>query len=113
MVTMEHRAVEASEQLLCQLSDRIVAQFQPERVVLLGGAVTGMGAWSEVELLIVLPGDWDYRERAVAISESAQVPGIAFDPFLTTPQRFAHFQTHGYYPPHFNLSESRVLYERR
>ena len=113
MVTQADCAAETSEQLLCQLSDRIVTQFQPERVLLLGGTVTGMGAWSEVELLIVLPGDWDYRERAVAMSESVQVPGISFDPFLTTPQRFEQFKEHGCYPPHFDLSESRVLYERR
>ncbi len=113
MVIEAKSAVEASEQLLCQLSDRIVTQFQPERVLLLGGTVTGRGAWCEVELLIVLSGDWDYREQAVAIGKSVQVPGITFDAFLTTPQRFEQFREHGHYPPHFDLSESRVLYERR
>lgn len=58
MVTEAEQATRASEYLLQEMSDRIVEQFQAEQVFLLGGRVTGRGQWIEVELLIVLSGEW-------------------------------------------------------
>ena len=113
MVTKTEPVVEASERLLQEVSGRIVEQVQPDQIWLLGGTVTGQGAWIEVDLLIVLPGEWDYRERRAAIGEAGYIRGIGFYTHLATPQRFAQYQEHRYVPPHFNLDESRVLYERQ
>ena len=113
MVTKTEPVVEASERLLQEVSGRIVEQVQPDQIWLLGGTVTGQGAWIEVDLLIVLPGEWDYRDQSLAIRGSARVRGIGFHPYLATPQQFAQYQERNYIPPHFDLSESRVIYERR
>lgn len=113
MVTEAESVVEASERLLKEVAERIVKHVQPEQIWLLGGTATGQGAWIDVDLLIVLPGEWDYREQSLAIRGSARVKGIGFNPYLATPQRFAEYQERDYVPPHFGLSESRVLYERQ
>lgn len=113
MVTEAESVVEASERLLQEVAKRIVKHAQPEQIWLLGGTATGQGAWIDVDLLIVLPGEWDYREQSLAIRSSARVKGIGFHPHLATPQQFTQYQERKYIPPHFNLSESRVLYERR
>ena len=113
MVTEAESVVEASERLLQEVADRIVKHAKPEQIWLLGGTATGQGAWIDVDLLIVLPGEWDYREQSLAIRSSARVKGIGFNPYLATPQRFAEYQERGFFPPHFKLSETRVLYERR
>ncbi len=113
MVTKAESVVEASERLLQEVAERIVKHAQPEQIWLLGGTATGQGAWIDVDLLIVLPGEWDYREQSLAIRGSARVNGIGLHPYLATPQRFVQYQERDYVPPHFSLSESRMLYERQ
>ena len=113
MVTETESVVETSERLLHEVAERIVEQVQPEQIWLLGGTATGQGAWIDVDLLIVLPGEWDHRERKATISKAGRTRGIGFYSHLATPQRFVQYQERDYVPPHFSLSESRVLYERR
>ncbi len=113
MVIEAESVVEASERQLQELAERIVKHVKPEQIWLLGGTATGQGAWIDVDLLIVLPGEWDYRERKAAIGKAGRIREIGFYSHLATPKRFAEYQERKYVPPHFNLDESRVLYERR
>lgn len=113
MVTEAESVVEASERLLQQVAERIVKHAQPEQIWLLGGTATGQGAWIDVDLLIVLPGEWDHRERKAAIGKAGRIRGIGFYSHLATPQQFTQYQERKYIPPHFNLDESRMLYERQ
>lgn len=113
MVTEAERTTEASEYQLRQMSDRIVEQFRPERVFLLGGRVTGQGQWVEVELLVVLPGDWDYREKSTAIHEALVGSGIGKFIHLSTPSLLKQRREVGGSMEHSALSEGRVLYERQ
>ena len=96
-----------------EVAERIVKHAKPEQIWLLGGTATGQGAWIDVDLLIVLPGEWDYRERQATIGEAARIRGIGFYSHLATPQQFTQYQERKYIPPHFNLDESRMLYERQ
>lgn len=113
MVTKAERAIEASEYRLRQMSDRIVEQFDPEQVFLLGGRVTGQGQWVEVELLVVLPGEWDYREKSIEIQEALIGSGIGKFIHLSTPSLLKERSEVGGSMEHSALCEGRVLYERQ
>ncbi len=113
MVTEAERTTQASEYQLRQMSDRIVEHFQPEQVFLLGGRVTGQGQWVEVELLVVLPGEWDYREKSTEIQESLVGSGIGKFVHLSTPALLKERSEVGGSMEHSALCEGRVLYERQ
>ena len=113
MVTEAERTTTASEHQLRQMSARIVEQFRPEQVFLLGGRVTGQGRWVEVELLVVLQGDWDYREKSTEIQEALVGSGIGKFIHLSTPSLLAERSEVGGSMEHSALCEGRVLYERQ
>ncbi len=46
----------ATENLIAAMTERIVQQFDPLRIILFGSQARGdAGPWSDVDLLIVLP----------------------------------------------------------
>ena len=103
----------APEAALTDMVDELVKQFDPERVYLLDVLVSGdQRVWHEANFLVVLDGEWDYREKRLDIGMA--MPRTGFGKFfhVITPQRFEQYQERAFFPPHFNLSESRVLYER-
>ena len=113
MVTEAERAVEASEQRLRKMANRIAERFQPERVYLIGGRVTGQGEWVEVDLLVVLNGDWDYREKSIEIASALSGSGIGHFIYVSTPERLERCDEVGDMMEHGALNGGRVLYERR
>ena len=113
MVTEAERTTKASEYQLRQMSDRIVEQFQPEQVFLLGGRVTGQGQWIEVELLVVLSGEWGYREKSTEIQDALVGSGIGKFIHLSTPSLLKQRREVGGSIEHSALCEGRVLYERQ
>ncbi|MDE2966138.1 MAG: hypothetical protein OXS30_01445 [Chloroflexota bacterium] len=113
MVTEAEQTTKASEYQLGQMSDRIVEQFRPEQVFLIGGRVTGQGEWVEVELLVILPGQWDYREKSSEIQEALVGSGIGKFIHLSTPALLKERSELGGSMEHSALCEGRVLYERR
>lgn len=113
MVTEAERTTKASEYQLRQMSDRIVEQFQPDQVFLLGGRVTGQGQWIEVELLVVLSGEWGYREKSTEIQDALVGSGIGKFIHLSTPSLLKQRREVGGSIEHSALCEGRVLYERQ
>lgn len=113
MDTEAEQATRASEYLLQEMSDRIVEQFQAEQVFLLGGRVTGRGQWIEIELLIVLSGEWDYREKSTEIQDALVGSGIGKFIHLSTPSLLKERSEVGGSAEHSALCEGRVLYERQ
>ncbi len=113
MVTETERTTKAGERILRQMSDRIVEQFQPEQVFLIGSRVTGQGQWVEVELLVVLRGEWDYRQKSTEIQEALVGSGIGKLIHLSTPSLLKERSEVGGSMEHSALCEGRVLYERQ
>ena len=101
------------ETTLKHMVDELVEQFDPEKVYLLDVLVSGdQRVWHEANFLVVLDGDWDSREKRVEIMGALSRTGFGKFFHVVTPQRFEQYQERGFFPPHFNLGESRILYER-
>jgi predicted nucleotidyltransferase len=95
------------------MTERIVRDFQPERIILFGSYARGdMHEESDVDLLVVMPDGTDRRQAAIAIHGALSGLGIAKDVVVTTPTEIAH---RGdligtiLYPA---LREGKVLYDR-
>ncbi len=70
--------------------DRIVRQFQPERIILFGSQARDEGGPdSDVDLLVVVPVQGLKREKAVEIRVALHDIRIPKDIIVTTPEEFA------------------------
>ncbi|MYD73186.1 MAG: hypothetical protein F4Y11_02685 [Chloroflexi bacterium] len=97
-----------------QMVEELVEQFDPERVYLLDVLMSGdQRVWHEANFLVVLAGEWDYRDKVTEIMGAHSKTGFGALFRVVTPEQFERYQGHGYIPPHFNLNESRMLYERK
>ncbi|MCY3570524.1 MAG: hypothetical protein OXH19_04190 [Chloroflexi bacterium] len=97
-----------------QMVDELVEQFDPEKVYLLDVLMSGdQRVWHQANFLVVLEGEWDYRDKVTEIMGA--MPRTGFDQYfrVITPERFERYRGNGYVPPHFDLNESRKLYERK
>lgn len=73
-----------------EMVDRIVRQFQPERVILFGSHARGDGGPdSDVDLLVVMPVEGLKREKAVEIRVALRDIRVPKDIIVTTPEAFA------------------------
>ena len=69
--------------------ERIVLDFDPERIILFGSYAKGTaGKWSDIDLLVVMEEAPDLRETTVAIRRKLSDMPIAKDIIVTTPERF-------------------------
>ncbi len=69
---------------------RIVAQFQPERIILFGSCARGeVTAESDVDLLVVLPVAGSTRAKAVGIGVALHGIAVPKDVLVSRPEDFA------------------------
>ncbi len=69
--------------------NRIVKEFQPERVILFGSHARGnRGPDSDVDLLVVMPVSGSKREKAIEIGVALHSIRIPKDIIVTTPEEF-------------------------
>lgn len=99
--------------IITEMVDRIVREFNPEKIILFGSHARGdVHKWSDVDLLVVMPDGTDRREAMVGmISLLGDMP-VAKDVIVTTPEeivRRGHINGGVLRPA---LLEGRVLYER-
>ena len=93
--------------------DRIVAGFQPLRIVLFGSHARGTAtAGSDVDLLVVLPDVRDNRETTVAIRQALGDLPASKDIVVTTPDEIARRGRLVGTVLRAALREGRVVYER-
>ena len=72
-----------------QMVERIVAQFQPEKIILFGSHARGdTGPDSDVDLLIVMPVEGSKRAKRVEIGVALHDIPVAKDILITTPEEF-------------------------
>ncbi len=72
-----------------RMVNRIVKEFQPERVILFGSHARGEGGPdSDVDLLIVMPVEGSKRDKAIEIGVALHDVRIPKDIIVTTPEEF-------------------------
>ncbi len=72
-----------------RMVNRIVREFQPERVILFGSHARGEGEPdSDVDLLVVIPVEGSKREKAIEIGVALHDVRVPKDIIVTTPEEF-------------------------
>lgn len=80
----------SSEEIVNEMTDRIVRQFAPIRIVLFGSRARGEATEdSDIDLLVVLPHADDPREESVAVMTALSDLEISKDVIVTTPEEIA------------------------
>ncbi len=103
----------ASETFIPIMVERIVARFDPYRVILFGSHARDTNVkWSDVDFLVVLPDGTDRHHAAVEIHRTLGDLPVAKDVFVTTPEeidRRGHVVGSVLYAA---LREGKAVYER-
>jgi predicted nucleotidyltransferase len=102
-----------TDALLGEISQRIVAGFQPEKVVLFGSyACGGPTLDSDLDLLVVMESDEPMAQRIARVAEVAQVRFLPMDLLVYTPNEIAAQSAKG--DPFIAeiLTKGTVLYQR-
>jgi predicted nucleotidyltransferase len=77
------------EPIIDEMVRRIVARFDPERIILFGSAARGeAGLDSDVDLLVVMRVEGSRREKAVQIGVAVNDIPVPKDIVVTTPEDF-------------------------
>jgi predicted nucleotidyltransferase len=102
-----------SEQVLQEVTQRLVQQFAPERIILFGSQARGTAdARSDVDLLVICPLSGRRRDMMVAMDLSLNGLGIARDIMILTPEEYERDrQIPGTIARPASI-QGRVLYER-
>ena len=94
--------------------ERIVARFQPARILLFGSRARGTdNRWSDVDLLVVMDEVEDKRRAAVEMSRSLGDLTVSKDIVVTTPDEIARRGNVVGSVLRAALREGKVVYERR
>jgi predicted nucleotidyltransferase len=104
-----------TEEMLEEITQRIVRAFQPEKIVLFGSYAYGQPAFkSDLDLLVVMK---RYHNRSVferdrLVTSVARPRGIAMDVLVRTPKEVAYRLKIGDRFFHEVMTKGQVLYER-
>lgn len=94
--------------------ERIVARFQPARILLFGSRARGTdNRWSDVDLLVVMDEVVDKRRAAVEMSRTLGDLTVSKDIVVTTPDEIARRGNIVGSVLRAALREGKVVYERR
>jgi uncharacterized protein len=102
-----------SEQLLRQATERLVAEFKPQRVILFGSqARRRANERSDVDLLVVCPITGSRRALMVAMDRALRGLGFARNVIVLTPEEFERDRHIPGTVARPVWRKGRVLYER-
>jgi predicted nucleotidyltransferase len=102
-----------SEQLLRQATERLVAEFKPQRVILFGSqARRTANERSDVDLLVVCPITGSRRALMVAMDRALRGLGFARNVIVLTPEEFERDRHIPGTVARPVWRKGRVLYER-
>lgn len=99
--------------IIDEMVERIVREFNPEKIILFGSHARGdAGRWSDVDLLVVMPDGTDQRQSAAAIRRVLADLPVAKDIVIATPDILARRGDIVGYVYRPALREGKTLYER-
>ena len=79
-----------TETVIDTMVERIVARFQPARILLFGSRARGTAnRWSDVDLLVVMEDVTDKRRAAVEMRRALSDLQVSKDIIVTTPEEIA------------------------
>ena len=105
--------VPITEMLLQEITGRIVAAFDPDKVILFGSrAGDAPRADSDVDLLVIMDAPGSPIQRAVAVKRACRPRFVAMDVLVKTPAEVTAQLQRGNFLLRQILEEGRVLYER-
>ena len=101
-----------TEEILDEITRRIVHAFDPEKVVLFGSYAYGEPyPDSDVDLLVVMETEMQPTERSVAISELIRPRPFPIDIIAKTPKELENSLAQGNFFLNEILEQGKVLYE--
>ena len=102
-----------TETVIETMVERIVARFQPARVLLFGSHARGTAdAWSDVDLLVVMEEVADKRQAAVEMRRALSDLPVSKDIVVTTPEEIARRGKIVGGVLRAALRDAKVVYER-
>ena len=102
-----------TETVIETMVERIVARFQPARVLLFGSHARGTAdAWSDVDLLVVMEEVADKRRAAVEMRRALSDLPVSKDIVVTTPEEIARRGKVVGSVLRAALRDAKVIYER-
>ncbi len=97
-----------------RMTRRIVREFHPDRIILFGSHARGdAGPDSDVDLLVVMPGEGSTREKAVEIGVALHDLDVAKDVIVVRSKEFAWRKDVVGTIEWPAVREGKVLYARR
>ncbi len=104
---------QAAEKIIAQMVRRIVAEFDPQKIILFGSYARGTaGPDSDVDLMVVMPVQGSRRQKRVAIRTVLNGMGLAKDVIVVTPEEVERYRDLVGTIIRPALREGKVLYER-
>ena len=102
-----------TETIVDTMVNRIVARFQPLRILLFGSRARGTdNRWSDVDLLVVMEEVADKRQAAVEMRRTLSDLPVSKDVIVTTPEEIARRGHLVGTVLRAALREGKVVYER-
>ena len=102
-----------SEAAIKEIVRRIVARFDPQKVIVFGSVARGqMGFDSDVDLLVVMPIHGSQRKAAIEIDRELIGIAVPVDVIVVTPEELERDADQIGTALRPALREGRVLYER-
>jgi len=106
--------VPVTEGLLQEITERIVDNFDPEKVILFGSRSSGTPrADSDVDLLVIMNTSGSPVQRAVEVKRACRPRFVSMDVLVKTPEEVATRLRQGSFFLRQILEQGRVLYERQ
>src|SRR5258708_26139488 len=110
--TWEDLRPEVTEETLQSLTQRIVDNVHPYRVILFGSRACGTARPdSDIDLLVIVDETDDPRERRYAVYNAAKVPFVPMDVLVRTPAEIETRLAMGDFFIKDIVENGRVLYE--
>jgi predicted nucleotidyltransferase len=110
---IQHANVQVQTGVLEEAVRRIVAVADPERIILFGSGARGeMRPESDLDLLVIKGGDYDYHRLVSAIYRALASVEPEVEVVLITPEQAERYRNSYCLVIHPALKEGKVIYER-
>jgi uncharacterized protein len=105
--------VAVTESLLREITQHIVENFNPEKVILFGSQASGTPrADSDIDLLVIMNSSLSAIQRAVEVKRACRPRFVSMDVLVKTPEELTTRLQQGNLFLRQILEQGRVLYER-